>query len=252
MVKVYFMMSYAFFIVIVLWFYVEFGMDFEIGVVCFIYYSLKKLSIMKTKTLQWIVMGFFAFGFVGLAIPWSFPFFVVLTPLAIVAVLAMLIVGHDGPMNWQFYASLGIVFALSYVVELLKVNVFFPSSVYFYGDSLGPVFLEIPLLIGLAWVALIYICAAMAERLKTNVVVKVLVASGLMVLFDAALELVAHGLDLWYWIYGVSIWNYLMWFVVSVVMFTIMKLLDVSIKNRVATTMYVSMIVFLLGLSMVM
>ena len=207
---------------------------------------------MRTKILQWIVMGFFALGFVGLAIPWSSPFFVMLTPLAVVGVLAILIIGHDSPMNWQFYVSLGIVFALSYVVELLKVNVFFPPSVYFYGDSFGPLLFEIPLIIGLAWVALLYICAAMAERLKVNVVMKVLVASGLMVLFDAALELVAHGLDFWYWIYGASMWNYLMWFVASVLMFTIMKLLGVCIKNKVITTMYVSMIVFLLALSIVM
>lgn len=207
---------------------------------------------MRTKILQWIVMGFFALGFVGLAIPWSSPFFVMLTPLAVVGVLAILIIGHDSPMNWQFYVSLGIVFALSYVVELLKVNVFFPPSVYFYGDSFGPLLFEIPLIIGLAWVALLYICAAMAERLKVNVVMKVLVASGLMVLFDAALELVAHGLDFWYWIHGASMWNYLMWFVASVLMFTIMKLLGVCIKNKVTTTMYVSMIVFLLALSIVM
>lgn len=197
-------------------------------------------------------MGFFALGFVGLAIPWSSPFFVMLTPLAVVGVLAILIIGHDSTMNWQFYVSLGIVFAFSYVVELLKVNVFFPPSVYFYGDSFGPLLFEIPLIIGLAWVALLYICAAMAERLKVNVVMKVLVASGLMVLFDAALELVAHGLDFWYWIYGASMWNYLMWFVASVLMFTIMKLLGVCIKNKVTTTMYVSMIVFLLALSIVM
>ena len=207
---------------------------------------------MKTKTLQWIVMGFFALGFVGLAIPWTFPFFVMLTPLAVVAVLAMLIVGHTSPMNWRLYASLGVVFVLSYVVELLKVNVFFPPSVYFFGDSFGPILFEIPLMIGLAWVALLYVCAAMAENLKANVVVQVLAASGLMVLFDVALELVAHDLDLWYWIYGTSMWNYLMWFVASVVMFTIIKLFGVSIKNKVATTMYVSMIVFLLALSMVM
>ena len=206
---------------------------------------------MKTRILQWIVMGFFTLGFVGLAIPWSFPFFVVLTPLAVVVMLAILIIGHASPMNWRLYVSLGVVFALSYVVELLKVRVFFPSSVYFFGDSLGPLLFEIPLMIGLAWVALLYVCAAMAERLKANVVVQVLVASGLMVLFDVALELVAHDLDLWYWIYGASMWNYLMWFVVSMVMFTIMKLFGVSIKNKVATTMYVSMIVFLLALSIV-
>jgi putative membrane protein len=207
---------------------------------------------MKTKTLQWIVMGFFALGFVGLAIPWTFPYFVMLMPLAVIAVLAMLIIGHDAPMNWQFYTSLGVVFLLSYVVELLKVYLFFPSNVYFYGDSFGPLLFRIPLLIGLCWLALLYICAAMAERLKVNVVVKILVASGFMVLFDAALELVACDLDLWYWIYDASIWNYLMWFIVSVVMFTIMKLFGVSIKNKVATTIYVAMIIFLLALTIVL
>ena len=88
---------------------------------------------MKTKILQWIVMGFFALGFIGLAIPWTFPFFVTLTPLAVVVALAMLIMGHERPIDWRFFTAMGIVFALSYVVELLKVHVFFVEDVFLLG-----------------------------------------------------------------------------------------------------------------------
>ena len=206
---------------------------------------------MKTKTLQWIVMGFFALGFVGLAIPWTFPFFVMLTPLAVVVAWAMLIMAHERPIDWRFFSALGIVFALSYAVELLKVHAFFVEDVFFFGDSFGPILLNIPLMIGLCWVALLYICAAVAERLNTNVVVKVLASSGLVVLFDIALELVAHKLDFWYWTWEIPIWNYVLWFVSAVVMFTIMKLFGVRIENRLATTMYVTLIIFLLLLHVI-
>lgn len=206
---------------------------------------------MKTKTLQWIVMGFFALGFIGLAIPWTFPFFVVLTPLAVVVALAMLIMGHERLIDWRFFTAMGIVFALSYVVELLKVHVFFVEDVFFFGDSFGPVLLNIPLMIGLCWVALLYICAAVAERLNTNAVVKVLAGSGLVVLFDIALELVAHKLDFWYWTWELPIWNYVLWFVAAVIMLTIMKLFGVRIENKLATTMYVTLIIFLLFLHVI-
>ena len=162
---------------------------------------------MKAKTLQWIMMGFFALGFVGLAIPYTFPFFVLLTPLAIVVALGMLIMGHQRPLDWRFFTAMGIVFVLSYVVELLKVHVFFLENVFVFGDSFGPVLLNIPLLIGLCWVALIYICAAIAERLKTNTVMKVLAASGLVVFFDIVVELVAHKLDFWYWMWEIPFWS---------------------------------------------
>ncbi len=206
---------------------------------------------MKTKTLQRIMMGFFVLGFVGLAIPYTLPFFVILTPLAIVVALGMLIMGHERPTDWRFFVAIGIVFALSYVVELLKVHVFFVENVFMFGDSFGPMLLNIPLIIGLSWVALLYICAAIAERLNTNVVVKVLASSGLVLLFDIALELVAHKLDFWYWTWGIPIWNYVMWFVSALIMFTIMKLFRVSIKNRLATTMYVTLIIFLLLLHVI-
>ncbi len=206
---------------------------------------------MKAKTLQWIMMGFFAFGFIGLAIPYTFPFFVVLTPLAVVVVWAMLIMGHERPIDWRFFTAMGIVFILSYLVELLKVHVFFIEDVFLFGDSFGPVLLNIPLMIGLCWVALLYICAAVAERLNTNIIVKVLASSGLVVFFDIALELVAHKLDFWYWMWEIPLWNYLMWFVTALLMFIIMKLFRVNIENRLALPMYVTLIVFMLFLSIV-
>ena len=196
-------------------------------------------------------MGFFALGFVGLAIPYTFPFFVLLTPLAIVVALGMLIMGHQRPLDWRFFTAMGIVFVLSYVVELLKVHVFFLENVFVFGDSFGPVLLNIPLLIGLCWVALIYICAAIAERLKTNTVMKVLAASGLVVFFDIVVELVAHKLDFWYWMWEIPFWNYLMWFVAALVMFTIMKLFKVNIENKLALPMYMTLIVLMLLLSVV-
>ncbi len=206
---------------------------------------------MKTKTLQWIVMGFFALGFIGLAIPWTFPFFVVLTPLAVVVAWAMLIMAHERPIDWRFFTALGIVFALSYAVELLKVHVFFVEDVFFFGDSFGPVLLNIPLMIGLCWVALLYICAAMAERLNANAVVKVLAGAGLVLIFDIVLELVAHKLDLWYWTWELPIWNYVVWFVAALGMLSIMKAFGVRIENKLATTMYVSLIIFLLFLHVI-
>lgn len=206
---------------------------------------------MKAKTLQWIMMGFFALGFIGLAIPYTFPFFVVLTPLAVVVVWAMLIMGHERPIDWRFFTAMGIVFILSYLVELLKVHVFFIEDVFLFGDSFGPVLLNIPLMIGLCWVALLYICAAVAERLNTNIIVKVLASSGLVVFFDIALELVAHKLDFWYWMWEIPLWNYLMWFVTALLMFIIMKLFRVNIENRLALPMYVTLIVFMLFLSIV-
>ena len=197
------------------------------------------------------MMGFFALGFVGLAIPYTFPFFVLLTPLAIVVALGMLIMGHQRPLDWRFFTAMGIVFVLSYVVELLKVHVFFLENVFVFGDSFGPVLLNIPLLIGLCWVALIYICAAIAERLKTNTVMKVLAASGLVVFFDIVVELVAHKLDFWYWMWEIPFWNYLMWFVAALVMFTIIKLFKVNIENKLALPMYMTLIVLMLLLSVV-
>lgn len=196
-------------------------------------------------------MGFFALGFVGLAIPYTFPFFIMLTPLAVVVALAMLIMGHESPTNWRFFVAMGIVFVFSYVVEFLKVHAFFLGDVFLFGNSFGPMLFNIPLMIGLGWIALLYMCAAIAEQLQTNTIMKVLAASGLVVFFDIVLELVAHRLDLWYWMWEIPLWNYVMWFASALLMFTIMKLFKVKIDNKIALTMYVSLIVFMLLLHVI-
>ena len=204
---------------------------------------------MKTQTLQWMVVGFFALGFIGLMIPFASPFIIMMTPLAIIAVLAILFIGHKGPMNWRLYAALGSVFLLSYLIELLKINLFFGPDVYLWGDSLGTLLWGVPIMVGIAWVALLYVCEAIADSLNVNMILTILIASALALVFDIALELVASHLDLWYWSKGVSMWNYFMWFMVSSLMFTIFKLFDVKINNKIATLVYTSSIAFLLLLS---
>ena len=196
-------------------------------------------------------MGFFALGFIGLAIPYTFPFFVILTPLAILVALGMLIMCHKRPTDWRFFTAMGIVFVLSYVVELLKVHVFFFDGIFIFGDSFGPILLNIPMLIGICWIALLYICAAIADRLQTNTVMKILAASGLVVLFDVVLELVANKMDFWYWMKDIPFGNYVMWFIVALIMFTIMKIFKVNIENKLAVPMYVTLIVFMLLLSVI-
>ena len=80
---------------------------------------------------------------------------------------------------------------------------------------------------------------------------KILAASGLVVLFDVVLELVANKMDFWYWMKDIPFGNYVMWFIVALIMFTIMKIFKVNIENKLAVPMYVTLIVFMLLLSVI-
>jgi putative membrane protein len=186
-----------------------------------------KLSDWKFQTL--IVFIFFIVGIFWHAWDVSYPFMVVLTPYV------LLISGF-----WAIYKSLKfkyvvawilIAYIVTFFLEVLGAATNLIFGPYYYGDGLGLKLLNVPVVIGLNWVFIIFSLVLFSEwvirkwlKLEVNrkfeiILISVLTAA-LATLFDFILEPAAVGLNYWTWTltsdpYNIPIQNYIAWFTIS-------------------------------------
>lgn len=112
-----------------------------------------------------------------------------------------------------------ITWIMTYGLEVLGVKTGLVFGEYSYGGTLGPQLFDVPVIIGLNWVIIVY---GLAESLRTArsslLLALVLVPAG-AVFFDFFLEPVAMSrLDYWSWAgTEVPLHNYIAWAVISFV-----------------------------------
>ena len=113
------------------------------------------------------------------------------------------------------------VLTVGWGVEAFGVHTGFPFGSYSYGSVLVPKIVDVPLAIGFAWLAMLLVSLAVAQRLLPSRVTErglltAALAAVLMVLFDVFMEPAAVRLGYWEWHgHGVPLQNYVAWFVLS-------------------------------------
>ncbi len=132
-------------------------------------------------------------------------------------------------------------------IEIVGVKTGKIFGQYYYGYSLGPKFLEVPLIIGLNWVFLIYLSYTIADIFKISNYLKIILSSFLMVFYDVILEQVAPIMDLWHWQDNhVPLLNYFSWFFLSLIVNLYLRLIKIEIENKISPFVYFVQIVFFL------
>jgi putative membrane protein len=132
-----------------------------------------------------------------------------------------------------------IALLTGFFVEVIGVKTGNVFGEYYYGDPLGPKVMDVPLMIGVNWLMLIYICSDIAGRLKIPLILKAFIAAGLMTILDLFIEPVAIKLEFWYWISdSVPIANYLAWYATSFLLaIAYFKLTDNN-RNKLSIPLY--------------
>ncbi|MFO7575563.1 MAG: carotenoid biosynthesis protein [Bacteroidales bacterium] len=210
-----------------------------------------------TKELIWI----YAVGLAGMLIPYTRYYFMLITPVNLLVVTGLLFYNHR---RWDVRTVLSftLVGILSFFIEALGVNTGLIFGEYSYGRTLGPALLNTPLMIGLNWVLLVYLCHSVSvtifEKLPSGSVagrlyskapsLLVAFAGGLlMVVYDIILEPSAIQLDMWSWMgVGIPIQNYVAWFLFSFVFILFIGLSRIDTRNRTALPLYLLQLAFFL------
>ncbi|TNE81175.1 MAG: carotenoid biosynthesis protein [Bacteroidetes bacterium] len=191
-----------------------------------------------------VLLILYAVGVAGLQFSETKSLFLAMVPGFLLVNLIILLFKHE-----SFTKSFGLWALITYVIgfsaEWVGVHTGLIFGRYVYGPVLGWQLDEIPLIIGVNWVLLAYASRDIAGRVFKHPVLRILFAAVLMVLLDLQIEPVAQELNFWIWAdFQIPLQNYIGWFGVSVLLFSLSEWLFKRWYNPLSVQVYLGLYVF--------
>jgi bisanhydrobacterioruberin hydratase len=198
----------------------------------------------KHKPYLYLLMSMYIAGIIGLNNAATANLFRFLTPFNLVASCAILLCFHKD-WNHNFLIFSILTFFTGYFVEVVGVKTGMIFGKYQYETTLGFKLLNVPPVIGINWLLLVYCVGSSFCRVTKPIYFKVLYGALLMTMFDFLVEPIAIRLDMWSW-YGKvpPVQNYIGWFVVSAVLLTLFHSLNFRKDNPIALWLLILQICF--------
>ncbi|MEQ8336847.1 MAG: carotenoid biosynthesis protein [Cyclobacteriaceae bacterium] len=161
-----------------------------------------------------IIWLFHVSAIIGIGLGY-FEWFVTKTPinLLLIGILVVLVypVGTEKSIRIALF-----IYLMGMAVEWIGVHYEFLFGAYAYGENLGPKIDGVPWLIGVNWMVLILVTAAISNKVFTHWFLRTLFGALLMVFLDLFIEQSAPLLDFWsFSAPSVPFRNYLAWFFIS-------------------------------------
>lgn len=209
---------------------------------------IKYLFRQKLKTILLFAL-FYTVGVIGIQIPQTQGLFIFLTPFVLLLSFIAIMLFHkslNGSNTRFVFISIIII---SYLIEVAGVKTHLIFGDYSYGNGLGIKVMGTPLMIGINWVMLVYCSASILDLFKVPMVLKIILASALMVLYDLVLEVVAPFLDMWAWAgNSIPLQNYVVWFILALFFHGLLKWKRVKTENPVAPALFVCQFLFFVAI----
>lgn len=191
------------------------------------------------------LLSFYLVGTLGMLIPWSFPLFKMLIPYSLLLCFGWLSLYHQPKVDARTLCFALFVFLAGFGAEVFGVATGQLFGSYAYGKNLGFKLFDTPILIGLNWLFLVYTTAALTQHRTVPTVVKVVVPSLAMVLYDWVAEQVAPSMGMWRFEGGVvPIRNYVAWFGLAVVFHSLLQLFKIRFANPLSIILLILQFVF--------
>jgi bisanhydrobacterioruberin hydratase len=210
-----------------------------------------------------IAIFFHAIGFVGMF--FYKEFFIATTPLNLLLMFGLILYTQT-KINIQLIIFFIVCFAVGIYVEVVGTSTGLLFGNYSYSKNLGPAFKNVPLVIGINWCIIMYCCGAAVHVIFAKLSAKVKEITGsetssilqtfsvvtdaalLAVFFDFVLEPAAIKLGYWQWLDDGSVpaYNYMCWFIISVVLQLVFSLLKFDKQNKFAVHLLMIMSLFFL------
>lgn len=222
---------------------------------------MKQLSRYQVAT--GIAILFHAVGLIGMLF---FPEsdFVKTTPLHLLLMATLLFYTQQ---KINIYTTLFFVtcFATGIAVEIIGTSTGYLFGEYRYGTVLGPGIKNVPYIIGVNWFIIIYCCGVSVHSLLSRLSDKlseelerpvkqvkalsiVIDGATLAVVFDWLIEPVAVKLGYWTWLGNgqIPMFNYISWFVISMLLLLLFHLLPIQKQNKFAINLLLIQAMFFL------
>jgi putative membrane protein len=192
-------------------------------------------SNVQIGTLLCLALFVYTIGYIGITIPETRAKSLQFTPYAIALSLIVVLIFAEKSYTLKTILILIAIAALGYFIEVIGIGTHKIFGSYTYGKTLAFSLLNTPLIIGINWLFLVYTSASVFERFTMHSGLKILLASLVMLAYDIILEPAAIKMDMWYWMDSiVPLQNYIAWFIVAVILHTLLKLNRIDTRNPIA------------------
>lgn len=204
----------------------------------------KNLSQNYIKIFQIIISIFYLVGLIGMSIPSLRPYFQLLTPFHLLLNFGILLFFHKG-WNYSFLIFIAVGFSLGFGSEVMGVHTGFPFGDYWYGGVLGWQLFEVPLMIGINWLILVYCTGNLFYKKINNDWLAAGLASLMMMLIDVIIEPVAVALDFWKWESDIiPLSNFIGWLAVAFIIQLFYRKLNFNKENSISWYLLFNLIIF--------
>jgi putative membrane protein len=195
-----------------------------------------------------VLVIFHSVGLWGLLFSGDAAYFQRLTPMNLLLTNALLFSFHRR-WNAAFVLFAVVVFMVGFFSEVIGVHTGLLFGNYTYGAALGPKLWEVPLLIGLNWLMLVYITGHISNYTRRHWVAKAFIGALLMVLLDYFIEPVATRYDFWSWQGDhIPVSNFTGWFAVALLLHLYFQRGSFYKQNKLAPYVYVVQLLFFISL----
>ncbi|MBK7183870.1 MAG: carotenoid biosynthesis protein [Bacteroidetes bacterium] len=172
--------------------------------------------------------------------------FLVLTPLNLLISVAFIYINQK-EYNQSLLAASMLIYLMGFIVELIGVKTGVLFGEYNYGNTLGLKLFNIPLIIGVNWLMLVFFffCACICNSANISFILKSILGAFMLVLLDFLIEPIAIKFDFWTWQNGiVPFKNYVAWFLFSFLFLMIFYKFQFNKNNSIAKLLYFVQILF--------
>lgn len=210
----------------------------------------KTFNLTKEELFIYII---YLVGIIGHLIPSLIVYMKMLTPLTLLLTGGVVFIStlNKSESNFLYWAVITYLITFSLEVIGVKTGIVFGS--YWYGDTLGLKFLNVPLIIGFNWILVILGAIILCLKYIKNPVYISLISALLATLFDFFLEPTAIKLGYWNWSsVFVPIQNYLAWFIISLLFAVLYFQMKIKVRNDLPAKFFLTQLLFFITLFFLM
>lgn len=170
--------------------------------------------------------------------------FLTLTPLNLLISVAFIYINQKEYNQSLLIVSISI-YLMGFIVELIGVKTGLLFGEYNYGNTLGLKLFNIPLIIGVNWLMLVFSVGCILNSANISFILKSILGAFMLVLLDYLIEPIAIKFDFWTWQNGiVPFKNYVAWFLFSFLFLVIFYKFQFDKNNSIAKLLYFVQILF--------
>jgi len=182
-------------------------------------------------------------GVAGFLSPLS-DWFVFLTPVNLIITAGMIWIDSKANNRLGWPIAL-VIILIGYLIEVLGVYTGLIFGDYVYGDVLGWKILQVPPLIGVNWLIVIWGGFSLAVHLGFSRRFRWLATALLVTALDMLIEPIAVHYDWWTWTNGMpGLQNYVAWFITAAIMAGIFEAYPLVQKPRLGLVAFVCQVLF--------